>query len=246
MKIAICDDLKEYLDKINQSLKFYLKDKNIHDCEIDRYDNPLLFLDAIEKNGGYDILLLDICMPGISGTSVAHEIRRRHDRTEIVFLTTSDEFAVDAFALKAAHYLIKPYSKDEFSEAMDRAFFKFNLGEAKKLSVKTDGGNIRLIDISEILYIESIAHCQTVHLKEYNCTEMRQSLSKMLDELEKLSPGQFICPIKGFVVNQKAIVSIEPKHINLRNGIKIPIARNTFRQLSEQYFKYMFEGGSSL
>ncbi|MEG0664458.1 MAG: response regulator, partial [Clostridia bacterium] len=113
MKIAICDDLQKYLCKMDKSLNDYLINKSIHNCKVDKYDNPTLFLDYIEKNGGYDIVLLDICMPGISGTAVAHEIRDRHDKTEIIFVTTSDEFAVDAFALKAVHYLIKPYTPEE-------------------------------------------------------------------------------------------------------------------------------------
>lgn len=65
------------------------------------------------------MLLLDICMPGLLGTDIAREVRQRKDKTEIVFLTGSDEFAVEAFTLKAAHYLVKPFSQDEFDEALE-------------------------------------------------------------------------------------------------------------------------------
>lgn len=243
MKIAICDDSQECLSMIDKSLRNYLFDKNIDDFEIDKFNNPTLFLDRIEKNGGYNIILLDICMPGISGISVAHEIRSRHDKTEIVFVTTSDEFAVEAFVLKAAHYIIKPYTQEEFNEAMDRVITKYKSGETKMLSVKTDGGDIKLIDISEIEYIESVSHSQNIHLRDGLSTECRLSLSKISEELEKLSPGQFVSPFKGYIVNQKAIITIQSKYIYMRSGVNIPIARNTYRSLSEQYFRYMFQGG---
>ena len=56
-----------------------------------------------------DIVLLDVCMPGILGTEVAQELRKFSSSTEIIFLTTSDEFAMDAFAVKATDYLLKPF-----------------------------------------------------------------------------------------------------------------------------------------
>ncbi|MDR3601423.1 MAG: response regulator [Desulfosporosinus sp.] len=67
------------------------------------------------------MLLLNIGMPGIVGTQVAAEVRKRKDKSEVIFLTTSDEFAVDAFALKATHYLAKPlpYSFNPFAKSLD-------------------------------------------------------------------------------------------------------------------------------
>jgi DNA-binding LytR/AlgR family response regulator len=110
MKVAICDDDIKQLAVIKAAMENYELEHNEYTYEIECFDNPLEFMQCSEKTGGYDILLLDICMPSILGTDIAKEIRRKKEKSEIVFLTTSQDFVVEAFALKAAHYLVKPFA----------------------------------------------------------------------------------------------------------------------------------------
>ena len=240
MKIAICDDSCDQLAEIRTAAKHYFSTNPEWEAQIAVYDNSFLFLESLDQTGGVDIALLDICMPGLSGTEIAKEIRRRKDKTEIVFLTTSDEYAVDAFALKAAHYLLKPFSQPQFDEAMDRAMLPFRSGRVKNLMIKPEGGGTQAIDISDILFIESRGHIQTVHTTNGITTEGQRSLSRLCEELEKLSKGQFISPYKGYVVNLKAIRAIEPEQIILRRGDHIPIPKRGYRELQNTYFDYMF------
>lgn len=214
--------------------------------KVSDYNNPLLFLEDLDQTGGFDVLLLDICMPGILGTEVAKEIRKRKDKTEIVFLTSSDEFAVDAFALKAAHYLLKPFTQEQFDEAMERAVARYTSGQVKKITLKIESGLMQIIDIDDILYIESAGHSQNVYMRNLECKESRHSLIKLNEELEKVSPGQFINPYKGYIVNQKAIQIIEPKQIVLLGGMCLPISRGRYRQHQETFFEYQFREGVRL
>lgn len=241
IKISICDDSPQQLEHIYSATEAYF---NIHaNCkiQIDIHKSSLLFLEHLEQNGGCDIALLDICMPGILGTQVAKEIRRRHDKTEIVFLTTSDEYAVDAFQLKAAHYLLKPFSKAEFDEAMDRAMTCFAARKPKTIVIKSENGELHNVEIGEILYIESRDHGLTVTTKTTVFTESRRSLTRILEELEALSRGQFISPYKGYIVNQKAILTIERENIVMKNRVKIPIPKRGYKVLQDRYMDYIFE-----
>lgn len=240
LNISICDDRQEQLAKIHTAALEYFKSHSEWTIQINCFDNSLLFLESLEKTGGCDIALLDICMPGILGTEVAKEIRKRRDKTEIIFLTTSDEYAIDAFALKATHYLMKPFTQQQFDEAMDRAMLRFADGLLKTIVIKPEGGGAQAVDINEILYIESRGHLLTVYTKNGSCTEGQRSLARLLEELEKQSPSQFISPYKGFIVNQKAIKTIEKEQIILRSGHRIPIPKRGFRELQNNYFDYMF------
>lgn len=240
LRIAICDDLPDHLEKIKSSVRQYFKERPEEKIDMYTYKNPLIFLESLNKTGGFDILLLDVCMPGVDGTQVAAEIRRRGDKCEIIFLTTSDEFAVEAFALKAAHYLVKPFTQAQLSEALNRAMEQFNAGLAPKVALKLTGGGTRALELNEILWIESRNHAQTVYLKDGRSEETRESLSKQLASLEELSPGQFVSPCKGYLVNQKAIRTVEPKRIIMRCGQELPLARGTFREFTDRYFAYMF------
>lgn len=242
LHIAVCDDQTDHIKIIRSAAEHYTIKKDI-EATIYEYNNPLIFLEELDQIGGYDILLLDICMPGILGTEAAKEVRRRRDKTEIIFLTTSDEFAVDAFALKATHYLLKPFTQAQFDEAMDRAVIQFTSGQRKKITLKLERGMLQMIDIDSILYIESAGHTQSVYMENEEYIEARLSLTQLAEELELAAPGQFINPYKGFLVNQKAIVTIEPKQITLRYGKSLPLSRGSFRQLQEAFFEYRFREG---
>lgn len=243
LRIAICDDLPDHLAKIKTATEKYLEAHSPVQGRIFTYNDPLYFMEELNKSSGYDIVLLDICMPGIDGIKVATEIRKRKDRSEIIFLTTSQEYAVDAFALKAVHYLLKPFNQAQFNEAMDRAMAKFAVEEVPKLGLKLAGGGIKVLELNEILWIESSNHTQTIFLKGGGCLVARESLSHIFTQLENLSPGQFVSPYKGYLVNQKEIRTVAPKMIIMRSGQEIPLVRGSFRKFSDRYFAYMFPKG---
>jgi DNA-binding LytR/AlgR family response regulator len=242
LHLAICDDHVDQIKIIRSAVELYTDKLNI-EAVISEYNNPMVFLDELEQTGGYDILLLDICMPGILGTEVAKEIRRRGDKTDIIFLTFSDEFAVAAFTLKAVHYLIKPFTQAQYDEVMERAVGKYINGQVKNITLKLEKGLMQSIDLNDILYIESARHSQNIYKKNGICIEARHSLTWLTEELEKVSPGQFISPYKGYLVNQKAIRTIEPKQIVLLSGVYLPLSRGSYRQLQEAFFDYQFREG---
>ena len=239
LQIAICDDQANHVNKIHSAAELYTTNRNIN-VNIYEFDNPLVFLEELDRIGGVDILLLDICMPGILGTEVAKQIRQRKEKTEIIFITTSDEFAVDAFAIKAAHYLLKPFTQTQFEEAMNRAMAQFIKGMEKRITLKLANGKLQMINLDEIHYIESAAHTQYVYLEKGDCLEARHALARLANELENLSPRQFVSPYKGYLVNQKAIRNIDSKQMVLLNGKCLPISRGSFRQLQNTFFEYQF------
>lgn len=241
MKIAICDDKSEQIAIIKAAAEKYFYARKTVTVEIDTFQNALDFLDSQEKSG-YDLALLDICMPGMLGIDVAKEIRQRRDKTEIVFLTTSDEFAVEAFRVSAAHYLLKPLIQRDFDEAMDRAIQNICSNHKRTVYLKCPESVVEAVDKDAIIYIEGAAHKQSVVLVDGKVVETVQTLTELLKTLERLSEGQFISPYKGFIVNQTAISTIESGKIVLKSGKCIPIPRRSFRQIKQTYFDYMFKG----
>lgn len=243
LKIAVCDDDAVQIQKVNAAIRQYISTHPEWQVEVQSFSSGIALLEYLNGTGGCDIALLDICMPGILGTDVAKEIRQRNDNTQIIFLTASTEYAVDAFALKAVHYLLKPIAQSQFDEAMDRALHAFSTGEAKKLAVRVGEGALHMVDLDNILYIESAAHDLTLYLTSGSLTESRRGLARLLDELETLSPGQFVSPYKGYILNLAAVRSIKPDRILLCTGTAIPLAKRNFAALRDQYMDYAFRGG---
>jgi DNA-binding LytR/AlgR family response regulator len=241
MRIAICDDISLQIELIKSATEKYFSTQNDNSIEIDTFDNAFHFIDAHEKEK-YDLVLLDIFMPGMLGTDVAREIRMKMDKIEIIFLTTSNEFAVDAFQVNATHYLLKPFTQEAFTEAMDRAMHNINTKLIKMVYLKCPKGVIQVIDKNSISYIEGSAHKQYVFIMDGTIVQAVQTLSDLAKTLEELSQGQFITPYKGFIVNQHAISAIESDKIVLKSGKSIPIPRRTFNLIKQVYFNYMFGG----
>ena len=94
--------------------------------EIQCFSAPFDMLEEMDRSGVPDIALLDICMPGVLGTKVARGKSgvKSGDTTDIVFLTTSSDFAVEAFELHANDYLTKPFTKERLTDTLDRIIEK--------------------------------------------------------------------------------------------------------------------------
>lgn len=167
VRIAICDDLREQLELIRKAVQLYFQDKR-EPIEVFTYENAMDFVDAFEKKGNFDIVLLDICMPGLLGTDIAAEMRKQKSRAEIVFLSTSEEFAV-----RAAHYLVKPFTQEAFAQAMDRVMDSLRQRHSDKMVFRLVGGGIQVEEINAILYIESEGHIQKVYTADHSVLEMR-------------------------------------------------------------------------
>ena len=239
--VAICDDQSVQLANVKSAVEAYFARRHDFMVRIDIFDDSSSFLDELIKSGGWDIVILDICMPGISGTELARVIRRRRDRTEIIFMSISSEFALDAFALKAVHYLLKPFTIAQMEEALNRALLSFSEHRPKRILLHLENGAVQSVDLDEISYIESIAYRRVVHTDGGGIfEETKRPLAGFLEELEKHSPGQVIQPYRGYIVNQDAISTITPSHLVLRNGDSILIKRGDFRRLREIFFTWTF------
>lgn len=70
--------------------------------------------------------------------------------------------------------------------------------------------------------------------------ETRLALAQLASTLESISPGQFISPGKGYIINLSAIHVIKSDYIEIQNH-KIPVANRKYRQLQEKYFKFVFK-----
>lgn len=100
INIAICDDNMEECKFIRNLLTLYANRFQQYEIDIYEFSAPLELLTYISNKGGFDILILDIYMPGILGTEVARDLRKLGDDCEIIFITTSREHAIEAFEVR--------------------------------------------------------------------------------------------------------------------------------------------------
>lgn len=233
MRIAICDDIQTELEIICTALDTYSKAHPEYYFDIDEYSAASDLLHEVEKGKTYDIALLDICMPDKLGTDAAEEMLARSPEMGVVFLTTSSEYAVEAFAMNATHYLLKPFSQEQFDAAFDRAIKKTE--DQVLLSLDCVNGVYR-VRISEIVSIESQNHYLLLGLSSGETLRLRMKLSQMFEEIQKYP--EFIKVGVSYVVNLDFVRSISGNNIEMQDGVKIHVPRRSVEEVQRAYMEF--------
>ena len=118
IQIGFCDDDPSVLDELHELLGSYRAEHNA-DIAPTAFQSPFELLASIEKGARFDILLLDVLMPGENGIEAAREIRQYDSNVKIIFLTSSAEFAVQSYTVGAYFYQLKPIWPESFFRLMD-------------------------------------------------------------------------------------------------------------------------------
>lgn len=232
MQIAICDDIPEELEKIRSAAELYGKEHGVR-FGINVYGFAEELLTAIEEGANFNAALLDVCMPDMSGIEAAKKIRDINKKISIIFLTTSSDYAVEAFSLSAVHYLIKPFSQEQFGEAMDRIFG----GDKNKnyITVRCED-EIRTVDLDDVEFFEVKGHDLYIYISDGKQFCFRQTMSSIREQIGE-NPS-FACCGASYIVNLGHIKKMNTSLITMQCGSRIPVPRRAYAQLEKRYLDY--------
>ena len=234
MKIAICDDDSQELAHISSFIDTYRQEKKAS-LTYKTFQNAIELLSTV-NNGDYDILLLDILMPGLTGMQAAHEIRAFDAEVKIVFLTSSPEFAVESYAVKAYNYILKPASKDKLFSILD-ALIAEEQRPLEGLTVKTQAGMARIL-FSKLAFVEVMNKKLYFHLADGSVQETSASLAAFEHKL--LSRSEFVKVHRSYIVNLWQVGEIRPKELITHAGNTVPISRLLYGKIREAYMEHLF------
>jgi two-component system, LytTR family, response regulator len=196
------------------------------------------------------LVFLDIQMPRLTGIELVEVLT---EKPEIIFTTAYDQFAIRAFELNAVDYLLKPFPKRRFLEAVKKATDKIESGTGNKepasqLLVKMPeplapvnrivvrkGNSINLIPVDKIRYVE--AQDDYVMIYHNDGKALKQQTMKFYED--SLSKTDFVRVHRSYIVRVEEIKRIEPygkdNHIAiLQSGDKLPVSRAGFKHLKEE------------
>lgn len=235
MKIAICDDEKQFIDSICPVIRQWAAENAI----------PLMLfcftngddLICSHQNNCMDLIILDIIMPLFNGMDTARELRENDTAVPIIFLTSSREFAVESYEVKALQYLIKPVDAGKLCGILDEFLQKNNVSK-NMFTAKTTDGFCR-ITMADVNYLEAQNKKVLVALSNGKTLEIRELFSKCA-EVFSSENGFFRCH-RSYIVNLNCIRQFSKKDITIEVHTVIPISRNSFAAFKETYFNYMFE-----
>jgi len=238
LRCIIVDD--EYPSR--EELKYFIK--NYSDMDIVKeFDDSLDALKFLEGNK-VDLIFLDINMPNLDGMCLGKIVNKFEDKPTIVFITAYKEYAIEAFEIEAADYILKPYSEDRIINTIKRIEKNYRENEKPRRNEEPLNERITLWrnDKMKVINIEDICYCEVKERDTIVYTSNEEyianvSISSFYD---KLPEERFFRSHRGFIINIDKIVEIIPWFNNTYNvklrGVdaQIPVSRSkikTFRRI---------------
>jgi len=191
---------------------------------VEKFTSGESFLFKFSEQKDFDILLLDIEMQGIDGVNLAKEIRKHNGYAEIIFITGYSDYISEGYEVNALHYLLKPVNPNKLFEVLTKAKERLKKNE-KRLSV-TENGEMYLIPLYEIKYIEVIKNYVTIHAKR------DFTVKKTLSEFENELDERFYRMGRSFIINLKEIEKVTKTEVFLSNGTSLPLPRGQYDNIN--------------
>jgi two-component system LytT family response regulator len=195
------------------------------------------------------LLCLDIRLPGLSGLDVLRKVEPRPPA--VIFTTAFDQYAVSAFELAAVDYLLKPFSRDRFLAAVERARVWIAAAQGQPVAERLhevtqpgyltrlfvrDRGTVRPLRTSAVQHLEANDDYVTAH----GTAGERFDLEITMAALEgRLDPATFLRIHRRFIVNMDHVTCITPIdgsrfEVKMRDGTVLTVSRQRSRILRER------------
>ncbi|MCM1126950.1 MAG: LytTR family DNA-binding domain-containing protein [Lachnospiraceae bacterium] len=234
--IALCDDETSELAKTEQMLSSYEKKHPGTDFLIEQFENAGELLYKVQhQNYVPDFIFMDIYMPGKIGTEVVRELRNMGNKSNVIFLTTSKEHALEAYSVDAVQYLVKPISEETMFPILDRFLTGMEERHPQYLLFKMEG-RIQRVAANDIIYCEAQGKIQKLHLTDHTQRVLRMTMAEIYEMVSRYQ--EFARVGIGYIVNLEHIDSLNAQELQMDDGKKIYLPRGSYQPLRDRYFAY--------
>lgn len=229
LRIAVCDD-----DMSAVQSHRLIAEESLRQCgsagEVAVYtQSDNLLYDIVEDKFFFDLILLDIEMPGSNGMELAEKIKPCLPNVKIIFITSHIEYAIDAFELAIFRYVPKDDIDRRLPAAIMDAVKLIELEDGKAYTIQTNS-RLEKIPYKEIYYIERDGKNAGITTAG-GISKVRKSLQQVYEELD---PEEFIYIDRGCIVNMIHIMQVKEGMVVLKNNITLPVSRSHLQEVKER------------
>lgn len=230
MLVAIVDDVPQDAQRLETYFRRYGEETG---CEYQavHYPTAAEFLNC--RDTSFDLIVMDIDMPGINGVEAARRLRERGDGTVLMFVTNMPQYALAGYEVEAVDYVLKPVSYQDFALKLRKARRYIQRNRDMQVALRTPDG-VTALAVSEILYVESSLHYLTYHLID---REIR--VRGPMGEAEKLlPPQQFARCNSGYLVNLRHVEAIDKEDVVV-GGKRLKMSRGKRLEFMDRFTRYL-------
>ena len=228
-RIAVIDDDARIRERLTAYLNQYASEHGEY-FQVTAFSFPGLFLTNYKPD--YDLVLMDIDMPGMNGLDAARRLRELDERVVLLFITNLAQYAIKGYEVAATDFLVKPVSYRTFEQKLTRALRYVPESSRPNLLIKTEDGTVT-VELDDILYIEVQGHYVFYHtLKE--TYRVRGSLKQTVEEI---SDDQFFVCDKCCIVNLACVEAVKGNAVVVA-GEEVNVSRPKKKALMDALAAY--------
>lgn len=242
LKLALCDDEAEQRAAVSKLLRQYAALRPELTVKLSVFSSGLELLSAAEEGENFDLYVLDVVMPGLSGIDLGVKLRELGHYGAIVYLSISPEYAVESYTARAFHYLMKPVEPAKLFQVLDQAAAALEKRKASCVTVKTREGLV-LVPLDRIMYVELNNRAVRYHLSNNTLVDSLTVRTSFQEETAQLlQDSRFFQSGASFAVNLYYVAAVERSSLRLDNGERVPLARGRAPMLKQRWSDYWLGG----
>lgn len=233
--IAIVEDEKLFSLQLRQFLETYAGSHHL-ELSISLFSDGAAFLETFHCE--YDIIFMDVKMPGMNGFDVASEVRKKDRDVLLLFVTNLAQYAIRGYEVDALDYIVKPLNYHTFEMKFEKALDQAALRRDQYLLVSTKDATFRL-SYREITYLEILRH----RLYYHTATGVHLALgSHTLKEAEAELNDPIFCKCSScYLVNLSHVTSLEKDLVHVGKDT-LKISRQRKKSFTDALLQY-YQGG---
>lgn len=228
IRVAIVDDDKRSREVVYQIVDTFFRGKD-NDYRICMYESSMELLMDLDQGKYYEIYLLDVEMPVLTGIELARKIRKYYFEPAIIYITDHVQYSIDAFEVDAFRYIPKKFIVEKLPEALRILLPKLHEEEQSYYIIR------------HYLDIEILLHRDIYYLKKegkyvvfYHTRGESRERETLKNVLVRLPQERFLEVGRGYIVNIEHVMLLDKKELLLRNGLTIPLSRSGITALQER------------
>jgi DNA-binding LytR/AlgR family response regulator len=217
MDVAIVEDDPRQQDHLARLLHAYGQARGLP-LDVTRLHDGIELVARYQPR--YDLLLLDVEMPGLDGLTAAARIREHDREVAIVLVSQHAGYAAQGYGVAAAGYLLKPVDYDSLARELDRTAARMRAGAAVPVTFAAPSSPVRL-GVPDIVSLEAAGRYVVVRTLagRYHVLGPLREVEQRLEGL-----GFFRCH-HGYLLNLRHVVAVQGSGAHLVTGQRVPVSR---------------------
>ena len=219
LKIAVVDDEPVFCKRVSRKIYSVYGRMNLA-VQVDCYTKGKEVLYEVDDGRYYDVYLLDIALPDISGIDLGKKFREKSPYSYIIFLTAYPQFAIEGYNARAYQYILK----DVWEEKLETTLYHIQ----KEIESRTEpsyritvGAKLEKIPVKDIYYLYKEGK-NVVFQTRNGESSVRKTLSEVYEDLPE---EEFIYVDRSFIVNVQQVMKLKNKELYMSNGERVPVSK---------------------